>query len=66
MEILGSPVVPNFTYTRSTLLRVSNKPINNTPASANDSFALASQLDNHNLSHMHRYIIRWSNSIFFS
>ena len=42
-QILGSPVVPNFTSTYSTLLRVPSKHITDIPLSVDDSFALTSQ-----------------------
>jgi len=36
-QILGSPVIPNFTSICSTLLRVSCKPLNDTPIFVDDS-----------------------------
>lgn len=51
-RISGSFVVPKFTYTCSTLLCVPSKLINDTPTLIDDSFALASQYDDHHPSRM--------------
>jgi len=50
-QILGSPVIQNFTSTCSTLLRVPCKPINDPPISFDDPSTLASQRDDRNRSH---------------
>jgi len=42
-QILGSPILPNFTSTCSTLMRVFGKHITDTPLPVNDSFALIYQ-----------------------
>ena len=44
-QILGSPVVPTLTSTCSTLLRVPEQPITDTPAFVDDSSALVSHRD---------------------
>ncbi|XP_027912144.1 uncharacterized protein LOC114171132, partial [Vigna unguiculata] len=49
-QILGSPVVPNFTATSSALLRVPKKQIIDTSTCADDSSVLVSQRDDRNRS----------------
>jgi len=44
-QILRSPIVPTLTSTCSTLLRVPEQPNTDTPASVDNSFALASHRD---------------------
>jgi len=49
-QILGSPVVPNFTATSSPLLHVPRKLVIDIPTYADDSSILASQQDDRNRS----------------
>ena len=49
-QILGSPVVPNFTATSSALLRVPRKQVIDTSTCADDSSVLTSQQDDRNRS----------------
>jgi len=50
-QILGSPIVPNFTSTCSTLLRVSGKHIADITSHVDDSSALVSQHNDRTHSH---------------
>jgi len=47
-QILGSPIMPNFTYTCCTILRVPSKHTTNIPINlVDDSSTLVSQRDDH-------------------
>jgi len=50
-QILGSPIVPNFTSTCSTLVRVPGKHTADITSHVNDSSALVSQHNDHNHPH---------------